>query len=170
MVEVTRVLTHHFTEPVHLEVRLPTPVQRVHGLYTQQQHSPVPRVVFWVARGWNDPLENWPDPKICQRQINQRLKPGWWNKQIGRDSFEKDPKSKFNDQPTRAAPGAPAGAFLLRCQVPAPNGNHRIMFSRLGVWTGRSTAILSSFLVSFSKGNPSAYGKKANFLIQKERF
>jgi len=45
MVEVTRVLTHHLTEPVHLEVRLPTPVQRVHGLYTQQQHSPVPRVV-----------------------------------------------------------------------------------------------------------------------------
>lgn len=56
-----------------LQVRLPTPVQRVHGLYTQQQHSP----------------------------------------------------------------------------VPAPNGNHRIMFSRLGVWTGGSGPALLELLWSF---------------------
>ena len=35
---------------------------------------------YRVARGWNDPLENCPDAKICQRQIIKRLKPGWWNK------------------------------------------------------------------------------------------
>ena len=67
MVEVTRVLTHHLTEPVHLEVRLPTPVQRVHGLYTQQQHSPVPRVVFWVARG----MIHWKTGQI-RKSVNAR--------------------------------------------------------------------------------------------------
>ena len=35
--------------------------------------------------------------------------------------------------------GAPA--CCGRPQVPAPNGNHRIMFSRLGVWTGATATI-----------------------------
>ncbi|CAK8997656.1 Ankyrin repeat domain-containing protein 17 (Gene trap ankyrin repeat protein) (Serologically defined breast cancer antigen NY-BR-16) [Durusdinium trenchii] len=56
-----------------LQVRLPTPVQRVHGLYTKQQHSP----------------------------------------------------------------------------VPAPNGHNRILFSRLGIWTGQAGPALLELLWSF---------------------
>ena len=34
-----------------LQVRLPTPVQRVHGLYTGEQHSPVGGAQGWLGSG-----------------------------------------------------------------------------------------------------------------------